>query len=199
VIDYPPAIRRLIQAFRQLPSVGPRSAERFALHLLGTDPHAAETLGQTILETRKAVRPCRACGFFAESELCPICENPQRDSTLACIVAHPAEVLAIEKSGAFRGRYFVLGGLLSPLDGVGPEELRLDRCFAELESRGVTEVILGLGADVGGETTGLYLAGEIKKRGWTVTRLATGIAVGGDLEFVDSVTLGRAITDRKSL
>ncbi len=196
-MDYPPAFRHLVQAFRQLPSVGPRSAERFALHLLSGDPAVARSLGEAILEARRAIRACSSCGFYAEAELCPICQDPARDSSVACVVAQARDVIAVEKSGAFRGRYFVLGGVLSPLDGIGPEELRLERCFEELERRAVREVILALGSDVGGETTGLYLAGEMKKRGWQVSRLATGIAVGGDLEFVDSVTLGRALAERR--
>ncbi|GAB4242252.1 MAG: recombination mediator RecR [Candidatus Methylacidiphilales bacterium] len=198
-MDYPPAFRRLVQAFRQLPSVGPRTAERFTLHLLEQDAAMAKSLGDSILEVRKAIRPCASCGFFAEEELCPICQDPTRDPTLACVVAHARDVIALEKSAAFRGRYYVLGGVLSPLDGVGPEELRLDRCWQELERRGVREVILALGSDVAGETTGIYLAGEMKQRGWKVSRLATGIAVGGDLEFVDSVTLGRALAERRAV
>lgn len=198
-MEYPPAFQRLIQAFRQLPSVGPRSAERFALYLLGREPAVARSLGQAILEAREAVRPCVACGFYAEEELCPICRDASRDGSLACVVAQARDVMAMEKSAMFKGRYYVLGGVLSPLDGIGPEELGVEKCLAELERRGVREVILALGSDVGGETTGIYLAGEMKKRGWMVSRLATGIAVGGDLEFVDSVTLGRALAERRTV
>lgn len=199
MFDYPPAIRHLIQAFRQLPSVGPRSAERFALHLLHAGPEAGKLLCSGIEEAARNIRPCSSCRFFSEEELCSICSSPGRDPGLACIVEQPADVIAFEKSGAFRGRYYVLGGTLSPLDGIGPEELGLGRLFDELKKRGAREVILGLSPDVKGETTSLYLAGELKKSGCKVSRLATGVSVGGGLEFVDSVTLGYALTDRKEL
>lgn len=199
MFDYPPAIRHLIQAFRQLPSVGPRSAERFALHLLHGGPEAGKFLCSSIEDAARSIRPCSSCRFFSEQDLCSICANPGRDSALACIVEQPTDVIAFEKSAVFKGRYYVLGGTLSPLDGVGPEELGLDRLFAELKKRGTAEVILGLSPDVKGETTSLYLAGELKKSGCKVSRLATGVSVGGGLEFVDSVTLGHALTDRKEL
>jgi len=199
MFDYPPAIRHLIQAFRQLPSVGPRSAERFALHLLHAGPEVGRLICSSIEETARNIRPCSSCRFFSEGDLCAICSNTGRDSALACIVEQPADVIAFEKSGVFRGRYYVLGGTLSPLDGIGPEELGLDQLFAELKKRDTREVILGLSPDVKGETTSLYLAGELKKMNCRVSRLATGISVGGGLEFVDSVTLGRALTDRKEL
>lgn len=199
MFDYPPAIRHLIQAFRQLPSVGPRSAERFALHLLNGGAEAGKFLCTGIEEATRSIRPCASCRFFSEGQLCSICSNPARDSGLVCIVEQATDVIAFEKSGAFRGRYYVLGGTLSPLDGIGPEELGLESLFAELKKRETREVILGLSPDVKGETTSLYLAGELKKSGCQVSRLATGVSVGSGLEFVDSITLGHALNDRKKL
>lgn len=199
MLEYPPPIRRLIAAFKQLPTVGPRSAERLALHMLKEGAHVSENLVQALNEVRSDVRRCKCCGFFSEEELCSICSDEKRDSTLACVVEEPSDVISFERSGAFTGKYHVLGGCLSPLDGIGPEELGVPRFLERAQRDGIKEVILGLNADAKGETTSVYLARELKELNITVTRLATGISVGGSLEFADSVTLSHALQDRKQV
>jgi len=197
MLDYPPAVRQMIAALRQLPTIGPRSAERLALHILKSDPALADSLARSIETGRQAIRPCTRCGFYAQQPLCEVCLDSARNSALLCIVEQASDVLAFEKSGAFQGLYHVLGGCLSPLDEIGPEELQIPRLLQRLREGGITEVILGLNAEVKGETTTLYLAREIHALGLKVSRLATGISVGGSLEFADSATLGHALKDRK--
>jgi len=197
--DYPPAALRLVAALRKLPGVGPRSAERLALHLLSAAPGASEDLAHAVKEARAQIQPCPECGFFSEDGLCEICCDKNRESSLLCVVEHPPDVLNFERSGAFKGRYHVLGGLLSPLDGIGPEELKLPGLLQRTKQNKVTEVILGFGTDARGETTALYLAKELSALGVKITRLATGVAAGSGLEFVDSITLGHALSHRREL
>ena len=197
--DSPPAALRLVAALRKLPGVGPRSAERLALHLLSAAPCASEDLAHAVKEARAQVKPCPECGFFSEEGLCEICRDKNRDSSLLCVVEHPPDVLNFERSGAFKGRYHVLGGLLSPLDGIGPDELKLPELFQRTKQHKITEVILGFGTDARGETTALYLAKELSALGVKITRLATGVAAGSGLEFVDSITLGHALSHRRAL
>jgi len=197
--DYPPAALRLVAALRKLPGVGPRSAERLALHLLSAAPGASEDLAYAVKEARAQIKPCPECGFFSEDGLCEICRDKNRDFSLLCVVEHPPDVLNFERSGAFKGRYHVLGGLLSPLDGIGPEELKLPGLLKRTEQNKVTEVILGFGTDARGETTALYLAKELSALGVKITRLATGVAAGSGLEFVDSITLGQALFHRREI
>jgi len=197
--DYPPAALRLVAALRKLPGVGPRSAERLALHLLSAAPCASEDLAHAVKEARAQVKPCPECGFFSEEGLCEICRDKNLDSSLLCVVEHPPDVLNFERSGAFKGRYHVLGGLLSPLDGIGPDELKLPELFQRTKQHKITEVILGFGTDARGETTALYLAKELSALGVKITRLATGVAAGSGLEFVDSITLGHALSHRREL
>lgn len=198
MIDFPLPLRHLIAALRQLPSIGPRSAERLALHILNT-PHLSHVLMEALKESEKNLCSCKQCGFFADQELCEICRHPNRTNDLLCVVQSSTDVLAFEKTGVFRGLYHVIHGTLSPLDGIGPEELSLSSLFERVEKQQIREVILGLNLDVRGETTSLYLSRELKNRGVVVTRLATGIAVGSGLEFADSLTLTHALTDRKPL
>lgn len=197
--DYPPAFQELISALRQLPSVGPRSAERLALYLLESPPVVSQRLATAIADCRQRIVPCERCGFYAEGPLCTICSDDKRDRQVWCVVEQPSDVLKLEKSGSFRGLYHVLGGRLSPLDGVGPEQLRIGSLQARLEAEKPAEIILALGADVEGETTALYLAPILKSTGARVTRLATGLPAGGGLEFADSVTLGYALSGRREL
>jgi len=197
--DYPASARRLIAALRQLPSVGPRTAERLALHLLRGEKQSALQLAEAIREAMENIRPCSACGFFSEEEMCEICRDAQRDPHLFCVVESPSDVLTFEKTASFRGLYHVLHGTLSPLDGRGPQEIGIPRLLERLEKLQAREVILGLSPDVRGETTSIYIANELKKRGVITTRLATGISVGSGLEFVDSATLSQALADRKPL
>lgn len=199
MIDYPPAIQDLINALKRLPSVGPKSAERHALHLLQQDRSCIHQLIQALDQAQKTIQPCQQCGFFTQAQPCEICRDPSRDPALLCIVEHPSDILAFERSGAFKGTYAVLGGTLSPLDGIGPEQLGIPKLLRHIQSKHISEVIIGLSADVKGETTSLYLAQNLKKLGIASSRLATGLSVGTSLEYADTLTLTHALQDRKPL
>jgi recombination protein RecR len=199
MLDYPPAIRKLIAALRQLPSVGSRSAERLALHLLQQDSSLALSIADSIRDARTRIHACPVCGFFCETALCAICADTQRDQTTLCVVERPADVLSLEKSGTYRGLYHVLGGTLSPLDGIGPEQLSIASLQKRCQTNPIQEIVLALGHDVKGETTSLYLSGELKTSSLRVTRLATGLSVGGSLEYADPQTLVHALQGRKEL
>ena len=202
--EYPPSFQELIDALRQLPSVGARSAERLALFLSGPKARqgqAGERIARALLAAAEKIVPCPQCGFFSEDGegLCPICRDASRDAGLWCLVEQPSDVVKFEKAAAagFRGLYHVLGGKLSPLEGIGPEELSVAPLLARIARQAPREVILALGTDVEGETTALYLAPLLKERGVKVSRLATGLPAGGGLEFADSVTLGYALAGRQ--
>jgi recombination protein RecR len=195
--DYPSSVKQLIGALQKLPGVGPRSAERIAITLLKSKIEVSSLLESALRQSRERVRSCKHCGFFAEADACDICNDTNRDIHTLCIVEQPTDVIAFEKSGVYKGRYHVLGGTLSPLDGIGPDELSLPQLFSRIRQQEIKEVILGLSSDVRGETTSLYIAQELKRFDIKTTRLATGISVGGDLEFVDSLTLSHALNDRK--
>ena len=199
--DYPAAFTDLVQALRALPSVGPRSAERYALHLLSSEASVSANLSSAITAAREQIHPCRTCGFYAQGadSLCAICANPQRDQNLWCVVEQPSDVIKLEKSNFFRGLYHVLGGRLSPLDRVGPEDLSIAKMEARLVAAPPKEAVLALAADAEGETTALYLAPLLKKANVKVSRLAMGIPAGGGLEYADSVTLGYALSGRREL
>ncbi len=199
--DYPPAFTELVEALRQLPSVGPRSAERHALYLLQADAAVSERLAAALRAARAEIHPCRQCGFYAQGadSLCSICANPQRDTSLWCVVEQASDVIKLEKSNFFRGLYHVLGGRLSPLDHVGPEDLSIAKMEQRLAEAPPKEVVLALAADAEGETTALYLAPILKKVGVKVSRLAMGLPAGGGLEYADSVTLGYALSGRREL
>jgi recombination protein RecR len=199
--DYPPAFNELVAALRQLPSVGPRSAERYALHLLQADASVSEKLARALTTARAEIHPCRRCGFYAQGldALCSICANPQRDQTLWCVVEQASDVIKLEKSNFFRGLYHVLGGRLSPLDRVGPEDLSIAQMETRLTENPPKEAVLALAADAEGETTALFLAPLLKKAGVKVSRLAMGLPAGGGLEYADSVTLGYALSGRREL
>jgi len=199
--EYPPAFTELVEALRQLPSVGPRSAERHALYLLHADAKVSERLATALTRARAEIHPCRHCGFYAQGldALCSICMNPQRDATLWCVVEQASDVIKLEKSNFFRGLYHVLGGRLSPLDKIGPEDLSIAKMEQRLSSAPPKEAVLALAADAEGETTALYLAPILKKAGVKVSRLAMGLPAGGGLEYADSVTLGYALSGRREL
>lgn len=197
----PSRLRRIIELFARLPGVGEKTAQRFAMHLVGPNDYARD-LGRELLELAEHVRPCERCGNIAEigedgRAECPICRDSRRDARVLCIVARVQDLLAIERSGAMRGRYFVLGRLLSPLDGIGPDELPLPALLRRLDADGVTEVILATPPSVDGEATALLLARELAGRGLKMSRIASGVPHGGDLEFADQITLGRAIDGRR--
>ncbi|MCK9995714.1 MAG: recombination protein RecR [Candidatus Krumholzibacteria bacterium] len=195
-----PALERLVRSLSRLPGLGRKSATRLALHLVGHDEAAgpAEELVAAVTEARLQVTNCSSCGAITEADPCRICKSERRDSTQICIVATPVDILPFEKAGFYRGRYFVLGGLLSPLDGVRAEDLPFHRLGVRLEKDGVKEMIIALDVSVEGETTALYLQRLFADRDLQLTRLATGIPVGGALAYVDEVTLQRAFQFRRT-
>jgi recombination protein RecR len=200
----PDHLRMLIELLARLPGVGEKTAQRFALHLVGDRSGTARALGEALITLGQRIKSCERCGNIAEVDqaghaLCTVCRDSRRDSSLLCVVAKVQDLLAIERSGAMRGRYFVLGRLLSPLDGVGPDELPLQSLFARLKDDGAREVIVATPPSVDGEATALLLARELTARGVVVSRIASGVPHGGDLEFADQITLGRAIEGRRSL
>jgi recombination protein RecR len=199
----PERLARAAQLLARLPGVGEKTAQRYALFLATTDESVARELGASLTELRDHVRPCARCGNIADAELnepaiCAICKDTRRDARLLCVVARVQDLLAIERSGAMRGRYFVLGRLLSPLEGVGAEELPLDALKERVKADQVAEVLVATPPSVDGEATALLVARELGALGARVTRIASGVPHGGDLEFADQVTLGRAIEGRKS-
>lgn len=193
------ALRRLLDELGRLPGIGPKSAQRIAYYILGSDLADAQRLAQAILETKQQVHFCPVCFSYATRERCDVCEDTARDQTSICVVSEPRDVSAIERTGAFHGLYHVLGGVISPMDKIGPEQLHVRELMERLASGEVTEVILATNPDVEGETTATYLSRTIKPLGVHVTRLASGLPVGGELEYADEITLGRAIEARREL
>lgn len=192
----PAALERLIRELRRLPGIGDKTAARLALQILSSPRIDPAALAAALADIRERVRPCPECGFFTDEDRCGVCRDPRRDAHLLCVVEQPTDLLAIEKAGSFRGRYHVLGGALSPIDGVGPEDLRLDALVDRVARDGVTEVIVATGTGVAGEATALYIARLLKDRGVRATRLAHGVPIGSDLEYLDGATLERALSGR---
>ena len=198
-MQHSPALTALIEALRALPGVGPKSAQRMAFHLLQDARPAAQTLAGSLQRALERVGRCRRCRMLTESELCDICASAQRDATLLCVVESPADVVAIEQSGGYRGRYFVLMGHLSPLDGIGPEQLGGAEFAALLAVGEVREVILATNSTVEGEATAHFLSQLVRQRGLNASRIAHGVPVGGELEYIDGGTLAHAIAGRQAL
>jgi recombination protein RecR len=196
---YEGVVQDLIDELGRLPGVGPKGAQRIAFHLLAADPADVKRLAETLVEVKDRVRFCRTCGNVAEEEECRICRDPRRDPTVICVVEEPKDVVAIEKTHEFRGRYHVLGGAISPIEGVGPDDLRIKELMTRLADSAVTELILATDPNLEGEATATYLARLVKSMGVRVTRPASGLPVGGDLEYADEVTLGRAFEGRRLL
>ena len=196
---YEGIVQDLIDELGRLPGVGPKSAQRIAFHILAADPIDVRRLANTLLEVKDKVRFCTICGNVAEEEQCRICLDARRDLTILCVVEEPKDVVAIEKTREFRGRYHVLGGAISPIDGIGPDDLRIRELFIRLSEPGIGEVILATDPNLEGEATATYLARMIAPLGIAVSRLASGLPVGGDLEYADEVTLGRAFEGRRRL
>ena len=193
------ALRRLLDELGRLPGIGPKSAQRIAYHILGADAEEARRLARAILDVKQQVHFCPVCFSYATRELCDVCEDESRDRTSICVVSEPRDVSAIERTGAYHGLYHVLGGVISPMDKIGPEQLHVRELLSRLADGEVNEVILATNPDVEGETTATYLSRTVKPLGVHVTRLASGLPVGGDLEYADEVTLGRAIEARREL
>ena len=196
---YEGVVQNLIDELGRLPGVGPKGAQRIAFYLLGADPAAVRRLAAVLVAVTDRIRFCKTCGNVAEEDECRICRDPRRDASVICVVEEPKDVAAIEKIREFRGRYHVLGGAISPIDGIGPEDLRITELMARLADGGVTEVILATDPNLEGEATATYLARLLKPLGLRVTRPASGLPVGGDLEYADEVTLGRAFEGRRLL
>lgn len=198
-MKHTPALARLIDALRVLPGVGPKSAQRMAFHLLQDGRDGARALTASLEAALEKVGRCQRCRMLTESEFCFICSTPQRDATLMCVVESPADVVAIEQSGGYRGRYFVLMGHLSPLDGIGPEQLGIREFEASLEEGEIAEVILATNPTVEGEATAHFLSELVRQRGLKATRIAHGVPIGGELEYIDGGTLAHALAGRQSL
>lgn len=196
---YEGAIQDLIDELGRLPGIGPKSAQRIAFHILQSDPVDVSRLAGALQRVKDQVRFCTICYNVAEAEQCRICRDPRRADDVLCVVEEPKDVVAIEKTGEFRGRYHVLGGAINPLEGVGPDQLRVRELMARLGSGEIKELILATDPNTEGEATATYLALLVKPMGITVTRLASGLPVGGDLEYADEVTLGRAFEGRRTV
>jgi recombination protein RecR len=193
---FSPSLDRLVELIAKLPGLGRKSAARLALHILLQPEEDARNLSQAILDVKSRIRLCRTCSNFTEDEYCSFCSDLRRDRGLICVVETPGDVLRLERTGSFRGLYHVLGGALSPLEGIGPEDLRISQLFERLNDGPVREVILATNATTDGDTTALYLARELKERGVAVSRIARGVPIGAELEHVDEVTLARALEAR---
>jgi recombination protein RecR len=196
---YEGVVQDLIDELGRLPGVGPKSAQRIAFHLLQADPVDVKRLAEVLVEVKDKVRFCRTCFNVAEADECRICLDPRRDPSLLCVVEEPKDVQAVERTREFRGRYHVLGGAISPIEGVGPDDLRVRELMQRLADGTVTELIIATDPNLEGEATATYLARLVKPMGLRVTRLASGLPVGGDLEYADEVTLGRAFEGRRLL
>ncbi|WP_017609374.1 recombination mediator RecR [Nocardiopsis xinjiangensis] len=196
---YEGAVQSLIDELGRLPGVGPKSAQRIAFHLLSAENADVKRLVNALVEVKEKVRFCSVCGNVAEEEQCRICRDARRDPAVVCVVEESKDVVAIERTREFRGRYHVLGGAISPIEGVGPDDLRVKELMSRLADGQITEIILATDPNLEGEATATYLARLVKPMGLKVTRLASGLPVGGDLEYADEVTLGRAFEGRRSL
>jgi recombination protein RecR len=194
----PSSVERLIEELGKLPGVGPRTAERLTFHILKNDPARAAALGAAVESLHGGVRNCRVCFNFAEAEECEVCTSASRTRTTIAVVEEPFDVVAIEKTGLYQGLYHVLGGVISPIDGVGPNRLEIDSLLRRVQNGGVEEVILATNPSLEGESTAMYIRGQLEPTGVKLTRLARGIPVGGDLEYADQITLGRALQGRQS-
>jgi recombination protein RecR len=195
----PEPIAALISALSKLPGIGPRSAERIALHLVQAEAGAVKKLAESLLDARERVQFCEVCGALTEKSPCSICADPRRDASLVCIVERPVDIISIEKSGTFRGHYHVLGGKISPLNGVEPEDLRISELEKRLAQGPIKEIVMALGTDVEGDATGYYLAKRLARPGLKITRIAHGLPAGSGLEFADELTLSRALEGRREL
>jgi len=196
---YEGPVQALIDELGRLPGVGPKSAQRIAFYLLKVAPEDANRLAKVIVEAKERVSWCRRCFNLAEGELCVYCRDDRRDPALLCVVEEPRDIVAVERTQEFRGRYHVLQGAISPIEGIGPDQLRIRELLQRVADEGVTEVILATNPNIEGEATAMYLARLLKPLGLTVTRIASGLPVGGDLEYADEVTLGRALEGRREV
>lgn len=198
-MDYPASIQRLIQQIARLPGIGKRSAERIALHLMRSGPEISQQLAQAILDAKEKIRHCSRCGGYTELNPCAICQDPRRDTGMLCVVEGPNDILNLERTSQYRGLYHALMGRISPLNGIGPEQLRIAALRQRVRSERFREVILALGADAESEATANYLASELESTGVLITRIAQGLPAGAALEAADEVTLSRALSGRQKI
>ncbi len=196
---YPDPLARLIDELSKMPTVGPKTAQRLAFHILRLPPEEARALAEAILDVKAKMRYCSTCFTITDVDPCAICANSARNGALLCVVEDPRDVLALERTREFRGRYHVLHGAISPLDGIGPDDLKIPELLARVQAGGISEVIIATNPRVEGEATAIYLARVLKPLGVRVTRIAHGLPVGGDLEYADEVTLARALEGRRDL
>jgi recombination protein RecR len=192
-------VQSLVDELGRLPGIGPKSAQRIAFYLLKAAPEDAKRLARAIVEAKERVSWCRRCFNFAEGDLCVYCRDDRRDPTLLCVVEEPRDIVAVERTQEYRGRYHVLLGAISPIEGIGPDQLKVKELLARVGDEGVQEVILATNPNIEGEATAMYLARLLKPLGLRVTRIASGLPVGGDLEYADEVTLGRALAGRREV
>jgi recombination protein RecR len=195
----PESISTLIASLAKLPGVGPRSAERIALHLVQTESTAVKQLAEAILAAREKIQFCTACGSLTEKSPCPICTDPRRDVSLVCLVERAVDILSIERAGTFKGKFHVLGGKISPLDGVTPEDLRIDGLEKRLTAEPIREIVIALSTDVEGDATSFYLAKRLARPGLMISRIAYGLPAGSGLEYADELTLSRALEGRREM
>ncbi len=196
---YPESIRNLIKHITKLPGIGEKTAERLVLHILHAPRKEAEELAQSILELKNRIRSCRRCFGLSDNELCTICSNPQRIHSMLCVVEQPGDMAVVEKSGGFKGVYHILQGVLSPMDGVGPEDIRIRELMDKIAHDPIEEVILATATNVEGEATASYIAQQLEKTPVKVTRIASGVPIGGDLKYVDQMTMQRALKTRYTI
>ena len=196
-IAYDSAIQRLIDDFAKLPGIGPKGAQRIAFFILNAPQEQVDDLAEALHEVKEKIKFCEICGNVCQHSPCPICEDPRRDSSIICVVEEPKDVMSIERTREFQGKYHVLGGAINPMANVGPEDLRIAQLIERLRSGQVKEVILALNPNIEGEATTKYISTLLSTTGITITRLASGLPVGGDLEYADEITLGRALAGRR--
>ncbi len=196
---YEGPIQDLVDELNRLPGIGPKTAQRLAFHIIKNAEQDARRLAGAIVQAKERMRFCRECFGVAEGELCKLCADPSRDADTICVVEEPNDVSVLERSGGIRGRYHVLGGAISPMQGIGPDDLRVQELLDRVGRNGVSEVILAMNPNLEGNATAMYVAGLLKPLGVRVTRLASGLPVGGDLEYADEVTLGRAFAGRRAV
>lgn len=193
----PPSLNRLVEALRQLPGIGPKTAMRLAFYILSMNKENVEEMARALVNVKKKVRHCSRCRNLSEEEQCSICRDSRRDSSLLCVVQHPQDIMIIEKTGAYKGFYFVLHGALSPVEGIGPEELHIPDLLGLIKEGGVKEVIIATNPDAEGDATAYYIAESAADLGAKVTRIGFGLPVGGDLEYADELTMSRALESRR--
>lgn len=198
-MKFEPPVQKVIDEFARLPGIGAKTAQRLAFHLMSLPRDAAERLGDAILEMTEQVRNCSRCFNLTSEDLCSICSDTRRDHTLVCVVERPQDISVIERTNEFRGGYHVLGGALSPLRGIGPEQLRIPELERRMETEGIIELVMATNPTLEGDATALYLARVFQSREVRITRLASGLPVGGDLDYADEITLGRALAGRQQM